>query len=108
MNERLAITILAGVLAIGMHLFLRLKMPEPWRMLSISTLLLTGILLIYYHLYIFDPSHGIGILILPLATGWLSWRQERTDRPAISPGFLVALQIVFCLIFVLIVQLQEH
>ena len=108
MNERLIITILAGILALGVYLYILQAAPHQRRNIGASTLFLTGILLLYYQYYIFDPSHGIGILILPLATGWLIWRRERTGKPAISALTFIAFQILFCLVFMVIVQLQER
>lgn len=108
MNERIIITILAGMLALGVYLYILQEAPHQRRSIGVSTLLLTGILLLYYQYYIFDPSHGIGILILPLATGWLIWRRERTGKPAISALLFIAFQILFCLIFIAVVQMQER
>ena len=70
--------------------------------------LISGLLLYYYHVYIFNPSHGITILILPLATFWLSWRQKNTGKPNLSAVGLIAIQVTFCLFYLLMVYLQEN
>jgi hypothetical protein len=57
--------------------------------------------------YIFNPSHGITILILPLATFWLSWRQKNTGKPNLSAWGLIAIQVAFCLLFLVMVYFQE-
>jgi hypothetical protein len=78
------------------------------RLLAGSTLALTGALLAFYHLYVRDPAHGIGILILPLLTGWLRWRHHHTGRPALSQAAFVGLQILASAVYLLGVWLQEH
>lgn len=108
MNERLIITILAGVMAIGTHLYLAKKRPNKWQELSATTLLMTGILLLYYHYSIHDPSHGIGILIIPILTVWIAWRRETTGKPAISSGLIIILQVLYAIIFAFLVFMQER
>lgn len=107
MYERIIIATLAALLAIATHLYVGKIKPKHWKRLSASTLLLTGILLLHYQRNIYDASHGIGILILPLVTIWLLWRKENTGKPDISPNLLIPLQILYSLAFALVVWLQE-
>ncbi len=76
--------------------------------LACSTIALTGVLLCFYHTWIREPSHGIGILILPVATGWLWWRKRLTGKPDFSPGLLILLQCIVGVVYALAVWLQEH
>jgi len=107
-NERLTIIITASLLTALTSLFLARKAPHKWQFLIFSNLLLMGILLLYFYFLVKVPSHGIAILILPLVTVWIIWRQEDSGNPRISPGMLVVYQILFCLIYVFTVWLQEH
>jgi len=107
MYERIIIATLAALLAIATHLYVGKIKPKHWKRLSASTLLLTGILLLHYQRNIYDASHGVGILILPLVTVWLLWRKENTGKPDISASLLIAFQILYCLVFAMVVGLQE-
>jgi len=107
MNERLLITLCTGASAIGAYLYIYRSLSAQWRPLGVSTLLLCSALLIYYHYFIYSPSHGIGIILLPLATVWLVWRKETTGKPDISPTAFILVQIVFSILFMVIVHLQE-
>lgn len=108
MNERTIVTILTLIIALGAYIYLVQHYPERKNSVGLSTLILTGLLLYYYHVYIFNPSHGITILILPLATFWLSWRQKNTGKPNFPAWGLIAIQVLFCLLYVLMVYLQEN
>ncbi len=107
MNEKLMITISTGILAIGAYLFIQRNLSERWRNLANSTMILSGLLLLYYHNFVYTPSHGIGMLLLPMATIWIAWRQENTGKPVITPAMFILFQILFCFLFVIMVHLQE-
>lgn len=107
MNERLVITVIAIALAAEITIHWIYQRAVYRLSLGFSTIFLTGVLLFYYHLKVIDPSHGIGIIILPLTTGWLVWRRDTTGKPALSTKMIVCLQIIFCLLYFITVQLQE-
>lgn len=107
MNERTIITVITLIIALGTYIYLVRHFSERKSSVGLSTLILTGLLLYYYHIYIFNPSHGITILILPVATFWLSWRQKNTGKPNLPAWGMIAVQIAFCLLYVLMVRLQE-
>ena len=107
MHERIMIAILAALLALSTHIYMGRIKPKHWMRLSVSTFLLTGILLLHYQRNIYDASHGIGILLLPLVTIWLVWRKENTGKPAISVNLFIALQVLYCLLYATVVWLQE-
>ncbi|TKJ40333.1 hypothetical protein CEE37_08380 [candidate division LCP-89 bacterium B3_LCP] len=106
-NERLIITTIALLLALGTSRYLRSAGIAGWKLLGTSTVLLTGSLLLYYGFYIFDPSHGIGIAILPLATWWLNWRRDKTGKPDITTNKFILLQVIFCLLYIVVAYWQE-
>lgn len=107
-SERFLITIVAALLAIAAHLFFMKHRFLHWWILSVSTLLLTCSLLLYYHIFIVYPSHGVGIVILPLGTWWLVWRRQTTGKPALSAQLFVVLQVVFSVLYVIITRIQEY
>jgi len=107
-NERSAIVIVAGLLAIGVAAFIALRETKGGPILSVTTPLFTGILLWYYYYFVGYSSHGMAILILPLATGWLWWRRRQTGRPALSTMGIILLQAAYGWLYVLLVNLQEH
>ncbi len=106
-NERMLITAAAVVLA-GALAYYNAKTSKPRRLLlSITTPLFTLVLLAYYHYFIREAAHGMVILILPVATGWLHWRRLRIGKPELSARTWVLMQILFCLLFGLLIRLQE-
>lgn len=107
LNERILLNVAAGILALAVSLYIVRGAPQRQYLLGLSTLLLTAALLTFYHFNVISPSHGVSILILPLATGWLWWRRARTGKPAISAPALALLQILYALLYVLIIWLQE-
>lgn len=107
-TEQFVITIIASVLAVGAYLFFMKRKFSQWQLLSVSTLFLTGCLLLYYHFFIFDSSHGISIVILPLATWWLIWRRETAGKPAFTVPLFIIFQVIFGVLYVILTRIQEH
>lgn len=105
-NERLALTIVAVILAFVTSIYISRNSTRRLPLLSFTTPLLTLALLYYYHQYVSNPSHGIAIWILPLATGWLWWRREHTGKPALSNLAFAGLQVAYSLLYVAVVNLQ--
>lgn len=106
-DEHIIITILAVCLTLAASQFLMRKAPPKWRISGISNLILSLILLAYYYYFIEVPSHGIGILLLPIVSTWLVWRHEATGKPDIAPRTLVVLQLLFAVLYVVVVRIQE-
>jgi hypothetical protein len=107
LSERLMITVVTGVLAIGACYYTWRERFSLWWGLCISTFCLTACLLIYYQGWIHHPSHGMGIAILPLATWWLAWRRETTGKPAWTVPKFVLIQIAFTVLYVIVSHWQE-
>ncbi len=107
LNERITINVMSGVLALAAALFLARQRTERPSILVLSTPILTGILLFYFHLFVEDPAHGMAIMVLPLATGWLWWRRQQTGKPSFSPAAFVRLQMLYCLLYAILAWLQE-
>lgn len=105
-DERLVLSFVAAALAIAVTVFFSGSGSRraPW--LRVTTPFLTLLLLLYYHHYVEDPSRGMAIWILPLATGWLRWRREHTGRPAISDQGFALLQAAYCFLYLLTTYLQ--
>jgi hypothetical protein len=105
-DERLTLTLVAAILALAVSIYIAGRSTHRIPLLSLTTPLLTLLLLIYYQRYVSDPSHGMAIWILPLATGWLFWRREHTGKPTVSDLIFVLLQTVYTLLYLLLVHLQ--
>ena len=105
-DERLALTSIAVILALAVSIVIGRKRVRSAVLLSLATSILTWLLLYYYFRYVHEASHGMAILILPLATVWLWWRRENTGKPAISNALLISLQVAYGLLYLLIVNLQ--
>lgn len=106
-DERVIITIVVVCLALASSHFLMQKAPSRWRISGVSNLLLSLTLLYYYHYFIEVPSHGIGMLLLPIVSTWLVWRHEATGKPNITPRMLVIFQLLFTILYVVVVRIQE-
>jgi hypothetical protein len=105
-DERLTLTLVAAILALAVSVYISGRASRRIPLLSLTTPLLTLLLLLYYHRYVSDPSHGMAIWVLPLATGWLWWRREHTGKPAVSDFVLVLLQVVYALLYLFLVHFQ--
>jgi len=106
--ERLVVMAMASLLALIVSILILQKQKKQGLPLACSTLALTAALLGFYLYSVRDPSHGMGILILPLLTGWLWWRKQQTSRPGFSQGTFILLQSFLSVIYLLVVWLQER
>jgi hypothetical protein len=106
--ERLVVMAAALLLSLIIAYVILRKQKSAGLPLACSTLALTAALLGFYHYSVRDPSHGMGILILPIATLWLWWRRELTGKPDIAPRTFILLQLLLCGIYLLVVWFQEH
>jgi len=105
--ERLGVALAASVLSLIVSAMILRNARARAFPLACSTPGLTAALLGYYYYAVRDPSHGMGILILPLATGWLWWRKQNVGRPTFAQRTFILLQILLCAIYLLVVRLQE-
>ena len=106
--ERLVVTAAASLLSLAISFAILRKQKAAGLPLACSTIALTAVLLGLYHYSVSDASHGMGILILPIATGWLWWRKQQTDKPDFAPGTFILLQLLVGVIYLLVVWWQEH
>jgi len=106
--ERLGVTVAASVLSLIVSVIILRKEKAQGLPLACSTPALTAALLGFYLGSVRESSHGMGILILPLATGWLWWRKQHVGKPAFTQRTFILLQLLICAIYLLVVWLQEH
>ena len=106
--ERLGVALAASVVSLIVAIIILREKKAQGLPLACSTPALTAALLGFYHYSVRDPSHGMGILILPLATGWLWWRKQHVGKPAFPQGTFILLQVLFCAVYLLVVRLQER
>ncbi|MCX6639054.1 MAG: hypothetical protein NTW14_01050 [bacterium] len=108
LNERLMIGVAAAVITAAFTIGIKKRLSESWRWLLISTPLLTTLMIIFYTVYVVEPSHGMGIMILPITTSWICLRRMRSGKPNLSAGLFILLQIGFTALYIVTVWLQEH
>ncbi|MBU0518539.1 hypothetical protein KJ564_06340 [bacterium] len=107
MQERVIISFITAAAAIAAVIYLRRVEDTKLRLLIYSTPVLTGCLLLYYALYVYNPSHGISIVVLPMSTIWLIWRKRETGKPDFSSVAFILLQIAYCCLFMGVLYFQE-
>ncbi len=105
--ERIIINFAAALAALAVSYRIFRSEGAQDHSLGISTCVLVALLLLYYHFRVQDPAHGVGILILPLGTGWLWWRQRHAGRPAFSNSVFLLAQLAYALLYIMAVWLQE-
>jgi|GEM_PF-3192360 len=106
--ERWAVMSAAALMSLIVAIAILRRQKTSGLPLACSTPALTGALLAFYYFSVRDPSHGIGILILPLATGWLWWRQQQPGKPSFAQSAFVLLQLLIGAAYLLVVGLQER
>jgi hypothetical protein len=107
MNERLVLTIVVAALSVGVSFYLGWKAVLQSYALCLSTTIFTSALLVYYNLVVRDASHGMAIMILPVATAWIWWRRATTGKPLLSPLILILLQVAYMMLYILFIHIQE-
>jgi hypothetical protein len=106
--ERIALEVMTALVSLGVSIYLIRNHRARAVGLGIATLVTSSAMILYYCAAVREPSHGIAILILPIATGWLWWRRQNTGRPTASPLAFILCQGLFCLLYVTLVWLQER